>query len=508
MASTPVVIPASLQMHAAGSRGSSNSSSAGSSPGRQRSHSVSTSFFGRKSPVQGSKIGITTGLAPPSPATQKKLLRIRKMSDMPRTASNFSTIPLQVSEISTDWAKLIINQLRLKRQEPPLKVDARVTSCKLEDCKKSNGDMSTTCRMEVEVLADGKHLEYYFIAKLLPRDDPCRLYCFEANVFEKEISIYFELLPALRQTCEDHKGLARLFTHSIPNCVYGSNNIDGAGVLVFECALQMGFIHPVDPEGLSLKQVLSVINLMAKFHAIGSAKVNKCHKQMKLRHPYLLSNVYSSPTMIEGAQNMFSTYLQFLRSVPGQHHLVETFERHCAGEEGAKLMYSCLRRQVENPFNTIVHGELWEKNMLFRQAGDGEDNLECVVLDWKNAKLASATKDLAFLLLSSTRNSLRTNHLDEILRQYYSTFCDTLKQLDPELCEKVTFDEFVDDYKMSTKGAFMQAVCCLVQEMQFFEHQLTEDRDNLQEIADTLHVYEDRALNMMNDATLTETHFC
>merc|ERR1712038_2223956 len=480
MASTPVVIPASLQMR---SSGSSNSSSAGSSPGRQRSHSVSTSFFGRKSPIS-TKIGITTGLAPPSPATQKKLLRIRKMSDMPRTASNFSTIPLQVSEISADWAKLIINQLRLKRQEPPLKVDARVTSCKLEDCKKSNGDMSTTCRMEVEVLADGKHLEYYFIAKLLPRDDPCRLYCFEANVFEKEISIYFELLPALRQTCQDQPGLARLFTHSIPNCVYGSNNIDGAGVLVFECALQMGFIHPVDPEGLSLQQVLSVINLMAKFHAIGSAKVNKCHKQMKLRHPYLLSNVYSSPTMIEGAQNMFSTYLQFLRSVPGQHH------------------------QVETPFNTIVHGELWEKNMLFRQAGDGEDNLECVVLDWKNAKLASATKDLAFLLLSSTRNSLRTNHLDEILRQYYSTFCDTLKQLDPELCEKVTFDEFVDDYKMSTKGAFMQAVCCLVQEMQFFEHQLTEDRDNLQEIADTLHVYEDRALNMMNDATLTETHFC
>merc|ERR1712107_979734 len=110
-----------------------------------------------------------------------------------------------------------------------------------------------------------------------------------------------------------------------------------------------GFIHPVDPEGLSLKQVLSVINLMAKFHAIGSAKVNKCHKQMKLRHPYLLSNVYSSPTMIEGAQNMFSTYLQFLRSVPGQHHLVETFERHCAGEEGAKLMYSCSDARWRTP---------------------------------------------------------------------------------------------------------------------------------------------------------------
>jgi hypothetical protein len=296
--------------------------------------------------------------------------------------------------------------------------------------------------------------------------------------------------------------------------VYGSNNIDGAGVLVFECALQMGFIHPVDPEGLSLQQVLSVINLMAKFHAIGSAKVNRCHKQMKLRHPYLLSNVYSSPTMIEGAQNMFSTYLQFLRSVPGQHHLVETFEKHCAGEDGAKLMYSCLRRQVENPFNTIVHGELWEKNMLFRDSEDEhfKSTMECVVLDWKNAKIASATKDIAFLLLSSTTNQLRKQYLDVILRKYYSTFCETLGILNADLlnCKGLTFEDFYTDYKVSTKGAFMQAVCVLVQEMQHYEHQLsseTERKASLFEIGETLRIYERRALNLMNDKVLNETHF-
>ena len=45
--------------------------------------------------------------------------------------------------------------------------------------------------------------------------------------------------------------------------------MDGAGVLVFEYALQQGFIHPKDPQGLSLEQLTSAVSLMAKFHATG-----------------------------------------------------------------------------------------------------------------------------------------------------------------------------------------------------------------------------------------------
>ena len=68
---------------------------------------------------------------------------------------------------------------------------------------------------------------------------------------------------------------------------------------------------------------------------------------------------------------------------------------------------------MDNPFNTVIHGELWEKNMMFSENTDrdvdnkNEDDAKIVVLDWKNAKIASATKDLAFFLLSSTSNSLR-----------------------------------------------------------------------------------------------------
>ena len=172
-----------------------------------------------------------------SPTTQKKLMGIRKMSEMSRTTSNSSTIPTQVSEISTEWAMLIVNQLWLKQQLPALGPNSLVPSLQLEDCKNSNGDMSTTVRVPMDLEAPGKSLSYYFIAKLLPNDGPCGVYCFKAKIFEKEISNYFEMLPTLQQTCQGQESLEQLLARAIPQCVYGSNNMDGTRVLVFEYAL-------------------------------------------------------------------------------------------------------------------------------------------------------------------------------------------------------------------------------------------------------------------------------
>lgn len=267
---------------------------------------------------------------PPSPATIKKLLRIRMMSEMVRNpeSGNIITIPTQVADISPDWVKMIINQWKVKHIQPPLAVNAELKILDVSDCKVSSGDMSITCKIHTSVASHGQNENYTFIAKLLPTDDPNRLYVFEANVFEKEISIYFELLPCLKQFCSDTV-LKTFLSTNIPQCVYGSNNMDGAGVLVFECALQQGYLHPVDPEGLSLDQVICAVNFMARFHAIGSALISKKLKSIQLRHPYLLSNVYSSPLMIEGAKKMFDVYAEFLNCVPGQEELMDKFNTHC-----------------------------------------------------------------------------------------------------------------------------------------------------------------------------------
>ena len=61
------------------------------------------------------------------------------------------------------------------------------------------------------------------------------------------------------------------------------------------------------------------------------------------------------------------------------------------------LLLKNLRRPSKSgKLTTVVHGELWDRNVMMCP----ENKVK--ILDWKNAKLASSTLDLAFLMLTST----------------------------------------------------------------------------------------------------------
>jgi len=488
---TPMSMPGSRKR---GSHGSFDADEFGS---------LGTNYFMKSSLVKRSP-------SPPlSPQTKKKLLRVRKMnSSQPST----TTIPTEVSDVSIDWACLLVNQHRLKHglcTITPTKItkfDVRV-----DDCMKSAGDLSSTCRIITLVRIEEEDFHYSFIAKLLPPDDPCRLYVFESNVFEKEISIYFEFLPSMRQFVMKHSDLELLLTENIPTCIYGSNDGNGAGVLVFECAQEKGYLHTVDPEGLSLSQVRCTVSLIAKFHAIGSAMLIKKGKDIKLRYPYLVKKMESSNEQVAAASNMFDICSSFIGSIPGHSALHQKFAA-LKGTDAARTMFSCMRRQINSPLNTIIHGELWEKNLLYRHGDSStDDDLSCVILDWKNAKIASATKDLAFLVLSSTNNLLRTESLSDFLHLYYSTFVATLTQLGVDLGDH-TYEDFYEDYRLSMKGAFLQAICVLVQEMTYLETQLSCGHHRVSlgcqtsphNYGDMLRAFEERTLTLMNDAVSLE----
>ena len=70
---------------------------------------------------------------------------------------------------------------------------------------------------------------------------------------------------------------------------------------------------------------------------------------------------------------MFGSNSQSLKSVPSQQKLSERLKRHCATKV-AKLMYSYMRHQVDSPFDTVVHGELWAYSLdAFRAEAEDLD---------------------------------------------------------------------------------------------------------------------------------------
>ena len=70
-------------------------------------------------------------------------------------------------------------------------------------------------------------------------------------------------------------------------------------------------------------------------------------------------------------------------------------------------------------------------------------------------KIATATLDLAFLMLTSTKSDLRSESTGEILSTYHDVFCQYLSILNPAL-EKPTIEELEVDYYHSLEYAVLQ----------------------------------------------------
>ena len=70
-------------------------------------------------------------------------------------------------------------------------------------------------------------------------------------------------------------------------------------------------------------------------------------------------------------------------------------------------------------------------------------------------KIATATLDLAFLMLSSTKSDMRSESTGEILSTYHDVFSQYLSVLNPHL-EKPTLEELEADYYKSLEYAILQ----------------------------------------------------
>ena len=148
---------------------------------------------------------------------------------------------------------MLINQRQLKSGQSPLDPDVlEGLSYQVHDCKKSVGEFSSTYK--VEVFVPGLNEKFGFVIKMIPDNDRVRAYVFQTGLFEKENEVYFDLIPAIKFYANQRK-MDHQIDHVIPQCIYGSHNMDGAGVLVFNCCGQSGYKEYSHTSGLKVEQV-------------------------------------------------------------------------------------------------------------------------------------------------------------------------------------------------------------------------------------------------------------
>ena len=123
------------------------------------------------------------------------------------------------------------------------------------------------------------------------------------------------------------------------------------------------------------------------------------------------------------------------------------------------------------PLRTFLHGEPWERNLVFRTEPITE-SVEVVICDWKLASLnnlGNPCQDLAFLVVASTDLVTRNRHVKTALEKYFLTYTETLRKFGVRLREDYAFDDFKRDFQDELLGAFLRAVPLLIREERYLE---------------------------------------
>lgn len=275
------------------------------------------------------------------------------------------------------------------------------------------------------------------VAKLIPANEMLRL-AFDIYVtFRKEVDAYTKSIPALielqREFCVPEEKIIDIF----PKC-YGarvnldenSNEVDEDGVLIFENLKLEGYKTEDRLIGFDLEGARIVVRDLAKFHALPIAlKLLKPQVFKDKILPSLIQNKGLEQLPEEVGKAFHESIMEGAREIEELQPYLERVQK--VVDYAAEHPF-VLRPPPNEPWGTMSHSDYWTSNTMLLRDENGKP-LKNKMVDLQLMTYNSALRDLVFFLFTSVVNSVLDQHYDELIRIYYDSFVDNLKDFDLDL---------------------------------------------------------------------------
>lgn len=168
--------------------------------------------------------------------------------------------------------------------------------------------------------------------------------------------------------------------------------------------------------GFTLEAAKSILKSLAAFHATGFGIKFKQPENFKILEEFFESAKFKPPPVQPDGppppEPPETLLLEKLITLPDferyksqlqyrKDHQLPMMERHMGG--GLE------------PWNTVSHGDFWGNNiMITKPRENGEISVK--ILDYQVCNYSTYSKDVIFFLLTSLRDEVVKNHLDDLLR--------------------------------------------------------------------------------------------
>ncbi|KAH8359984.1 hypothetical protein KR093_009931 [Drosophila rubida] len=264
---------------------------------------------------------------------------------------------------------------------------------------------------------DGKsQMGHYIIKTSFESDEFSRKAMEPYDIFNREMSIYEQILPKLKALLLEINDEEQIFAETMA--------VDyDRSALIFEDLSVRGFIMPDRLVGLDMKLARMVLRKLAKMHAT-SAVLNE-------RECGALET-YDRGMFNRHTDNYAPCFLGLIQAASRRVSQWPGYEQYAAKLDALIPVYMELGKRVFDVcpgINVLAHGDLWTNNVLVKYdkvTGEPED---VIIIDFQYAAWGSPAIDLFYFLNSSLQFDFHVHHQQELIQYYFEIFSETLRKL-------------------------------------------------------------------------------
>lgn len=270
-------------------------------------------------------------------------------------------------------------------------------------------------------LKNGKEcLENFFICKSSYEEDEFAKAKMEPyDIFNREMSIYEEVLPKLNKLLKEINDTDRLFP-TVFHVDYKRQ------ALIFEDLTAQGYVMANRIERLDMDHIKLILRKLSKMHAT-SAVLNERQEGCLEKYDRGFFNKYTDTykTFFVNTFMACGRYLQRQDDADVRKYAEKIFAMEPHYMEIGKRCFTPTNGHV----NVLVHGDVWTNNVMFKYCAKTGKPTDVLLIDFQYSFWGSPAIDLHHFFNTSLKEPLRLSHQDVLFQMYHQIFVETLTKL-------------------------------------------------------------------------------
>ncbi|XP_043194697.1 uncharacterized protein LOC122367025 [Amphibalanus amphitrite] len=262
----------------------------------------------------------------------------------------------------------------------------------------------------------------------------------EMGLYEREVIMYCQVIEHFRHILSQRGKQALL---PFPRYVYGRMTVAGevrdgrdqpledqtqTEMLVIELLQDFQVIDK--KVGMGLEHLKLLMPALARFHSVGLV-LRQRHSERADRLRQVVGKLPEGLDDLSAERSPCCAALEYM----GLQKEADVLAKFCHVDYVKETYKNAFSEDLD--VVTLVHGDLWSSNMMFRYETDADGTnhpVEVRFVDLQMCQFGDLAYDLVYCLISSSRRETRRDHLRQMLTWYEEAFRSQLLELgeDPE----------------------------------------------------------------------------